>query len=85
LDIAGEHGPALGHDEHRNVGHEVDAVEAEVVAELLPGDQVAEGGQVSNALCVELSIGKEKRTLTTFIKALSRIQSYDRQVITPAL
>ena len=55
LNITRQNWSAFRQNEAGHVGQEVDGVEAKVVAQLLPADHVAKGGQVSNSFCVKLT------------------------------
>ena len=57
LCVVGQHGAALAEHEARDVGGELDLVVDEVVLDLLPVDEVPEGGQVLEAVRTQPPVG----------------------------
>lgn len=55
LNITRQNGSALRQNEAGHVGQEVNGVVAEVVAQLLPANHVAQGSQVSNSFSIKLT------------------------------
>ena len=57
LRVVGQHGSALAEHEAGDVGGELDLVVDKVVLDLLPVDEVPEGGQVLEAVRAEAPVG----------------------------